>query len=55
LDEKELSFKSGDILEIFKKEDNGWWLTEKDGQKGWVPSNYLEEVKVAPNNQIEFK
>jgi myosin I len=47
-DTGELSFKSGDILNILQKDDNGWWLAEKDGQQGWVPSNYLEEVKVAP-------
>ncbi|CAG8432949.1 9867_t:CDS:10 [Diversispora eburnea] len=47
-DTGELSFKKDDILEIMQKDDNGWWLAKKDGEKGWVPSNYLEEVKVTP-------
>ncbi|RHZ46743.1 hypothetical protein Glove_606g141 [Diversispora epigaea] len=47
-DTGELSFRKDDILEIMQKDDNGWWLAKKDGEKGWVPSNYLEEVKVAP-------
>ncbi|CAI2171731.1 17217_t:CDS:10 [Funneliformis geosporum] len=47
-DAGELAFKPGDLLEILEKDDNGWWLAKKDGQQGWVPSNYLEEVKVTP-------
>ncbi|CAB4474879.1 hypothetical protein RhiirA5_351135 [Rhizophagus irregularis] len=47
-DTGELPFKSGDTLEILQKDDNGWWLAKKDGKQGWVPSNYLEEIKVAP-------
>jgi myosin-1 len=47
-DAGELPFKTGDTLEILQKDDNGWWLAKKDGQQGWVPSNYLKEIKVAP-------
>lgn len=47
-DTGELPFKSGDTVEILQKDDNGWWLAKKDGKQGWVPSNYLEEIKVAP-------
>ncbi|CAG8616843.1 14409_t:CDS:10 [Funneliformis mosseae] len=47
-DAGELPFKPDDLLEILEKDDNGWWLAKKDGQQGWVPSNYLEEVKVTP-------
>ncbi|KXN67518.1 hypothetical protein CONCODRAFT_82259 [Conidiobolus coronatus NRRL 28638] len=43
----EFTFNAGDIFEIVQKEDNGWWLAKKDGKEAWVPSNYLEEVKVA--------
>ncbi|CAG8541360.1 16426_t:CDS:10, partial [Acaulospora morrowiae] len=46
-DDGELSFKKGDILEVMEKDDNGWWLAKNDDGQGWVPSNYLEEVKVA--------
>jgi hypothetical protein len=43
----EFTFNGGDVFEIVQKEDNGWWLAKKDGKEAWVPSNYLEEVKVA--------
>ena len=42
--EGELSLKKDDILELVKKEDNGWWLMKKDGVEGWAPENYLELV-----------
>ncbi|CAG8461797.1 11157_t:CDS:10 [Acaulospora colombiana] len=46
-DPGELSFRKDEILEITEKDDNGWWLAKKDNEQGWVPSNYLEEVKIA--------
>ena len=48
--EGELSLKKDDILELVKKEDNGWLLMKKDGLEGWAPENYLELVspKVEP-------
>ncbi|KAF8634884.1 hypothetical protein AX15_000638 [Amanita polypyramis BW_CC] len=42
--EGELSLKKDDILELVKKEDNGWWLMRKDGVEGWAPENYLELI-----------
>ena len=42
--EGELSLKKDDILELVKKEDNGWLLMRKDGAEGWAPENYLELV-----------
>ncbi|RUP48706.1 P-loop containing nucleoside triphosphate hydrolase protein [Jimgerdemannia flammicorona] len=44
----EISFDTDEIIEIIEKDENGWWLARKDGKEGWVPSNYLEEVKTAP-------
>jgi myosin-1 len=44
----ELSFSKGDVLDIMKKEGNGWWLAKKNGQEGWVPQNYLKEEMPAP-------
>lgn len=42
--EGELSLKKDDVLELVKKEDNGWWLMKKDGVEGWAPEDYLELV-----------
>ncbi|KAI8985425.1 P-loop containing nucleoside triphosphate hydrolase protein [Pilobolus umbonatus] len=52
-DNGDIVIEKDDILEIIEKEENGWWLAVKGDQKGWVPSNYLEEyippvVHVAP-------
>src|SRR5579859_5162799 len=39
----ELSFSRSEVLEITRKEGNGWWLAKRNGQEGWVPQNYLKE------------
>jgi growth factor receptor-binding protein 2 len=39
----EMSFKKHSILKIVNKEDDmNWYRAELDGQKGLVPSNYIE-------------
>ncbi|MCJ1477563.1 class II myosin [Lambiella insularis] len=41
----EMSIRKDELLEILRKEGNGWWLAEKvngSGQ-GWAPSAYLKE------------
>jgi hypothetical protein len=43
--ETELSFKEGDILNISEKDDSGWWFAELNGKTGFVPQNYVEEMK----------
>lgn len=47
--DKELAVTAGQIVELLRKEENGWWLVKYVGveQQGWAPSAYLEEV-VAP-------
>ena len=39
----ELSFNAGDVITILKKDDSGWWEGELNGQKGWIPANYVQE------------
>jgi len=39
----ELSFSAGDQITILKKDDSGWWEGELNGQKGWIPANYMQE------------
>ncbi|KAK7939197.1 hypothetical protein WMY93_002523 [Mugilogobius chulae] len=48
--EDELSFKQGDVLNIYTKEDSGWWFGELNGHKGHFPSTYVEEVSAEKNN-----
>ncbi|XP_038136176.1 nostrin isoform X1 [Cyprinodon tularosa] len=40
----ELPFKEGDVLDIYKKEENGWWVGAINGKKGHFPSTYVEEL-----------
>jgi len=41
----ELSFKAGDILSVTEQDTSGWWYAELNGKQGFVPNNYVEEIK----------
>eukprot|EP00051_Salpingoeca_urceolata_P022441 m.365161 g.365161 ORF g.365161 m.365161 type:complete len:738 (+) comp19971_c0_seq14:2102-4315(+) len=42
----EVSLKTGDIIEVVDKNDNGWWfVTTETEQQGWVPATYLEPLE----------
>nr|XP_046259210.1 nostrin [Scatophagus argus] len=45
-EDDELTLKEGDLLDIYIKEDNGWWFGELNGKKGHFPSAYVEELPV---------
>ena len=48
-DSNQLNITAGQILELVRKENNGWWLC-KDVQtqaQGWAPSAYVEEIEQA--------
>ncbi|CAN9497786.1 unnamed protein product [Ophioblennius macclurei] len=42
----ELALKEGDLLNIFSKEENGWWYGALNGLCGHFPSTYVEELPV---------
>uniref|UniRef100_A0A3Q1IYX9 Osteoclast-stimulating factor 1 n=2 Tax=Anabas testudineus TaxID=64144 RepID=A0A3Q1IYX9_ANATE len=42
----ELTLTEGDLLHIYRKEENGWWFGELNGQTGHFPSTYVEELPV---------
>ncbi|XP_077073145.1 nostrin isoform X1 [Siphateles boraxobius] len=44
--EDELNITEGDVLDIFQKDDTGWWFGELNGQRGHFPSTYVEELPV---------
>ncbi|KAK0630006.1 myosin-1 [Bombardia bombarda] len=47
--DSELSIRAGQVIEIIKKEDNGWWLAAlQAGQQAWVPAAYVEEQLPPP-------
>ena len=35
---------SGDLLDIYGKDDSGWWFGTLNGQIGHFPSTYVEEL-----------
>ncbi|XP_040912410.1 nostrin [Toxotes jaculatrix] len=47
----ELTLKEGDLLDIYTKEDNGWWFGDLNGRTGHFPSAYVEELPVLSNIQ----
>jgi len=45
-DPSALSFKSGDVIEVFTMLESGWWDGMLDGRRGWFPSNFVEELQL---------
>lgn len=43
--EDELSFSKGDIINVTRTEEGGWWEGSFNGKTGWFPSNYVREIK----------
>ncbi|XP_063045554.1 rho guanine nucleotide exchange factor 6 isoform X2 [Engraulis encrasicolus] len=43
--EDELSFNKGEIIQVTRQEEGGWWEGNLNGKTGWFPSNYVREVK----------
>ncbi|KYR00589.1 hypothetical protein DLAC_02608 [Tieghemostelium lacteum] len=41
----ELSFHEGDILTVTEQDSSGWWFAELNGASGFVPQNYVEQIK----------
>ncbi|EDL30303.1 RIKEN cDNA 1700029G01, isoform CRA_e [Mus musculus] len=44
----ELTLQTGEILEVIKEIEDGWWLGEKNGQLGAFPSNFVELLDSGP-------
>ncbi|KAM3607598.1 uncharacterized protein V6R79_010477 [Siganus canaliculatus] len=43
--EDELTFAKGDIINVTRQEEGGWWEGMLNGKTGWFPSNYVREIK----------
>jgi len=41
--EGELSLNEGDIIKVYQM-DEGWWIGETRGVKGYFPSNFVSDV-----------
>ena len=44
-DSTQLSIKKGEVLTLVEKTNDNWWNASNHTQIGYVPSNYVEEMK----------
>ena len=42
--EDELTLKEGDIVDVYRKVDDGWWMGQVGDRVGYFPSNYVEQL-----------
>ncbi|XP_072177487.1 SH3 and PX domain-containing protein 2A-like [Diadema setosum] len=45
----EVDLTAGDLVEVFEKNDNGWWFVTINDQHGWAPGTFLQK----PDGQEE--
>lgn len=43
-DEDELTFSTGDVIEVIDQSDEGWWRGRFNGSEGLFPANYVEKL-----------
>lgn len=51
--ENELSIKKGDIIQVIKMIDEGWWVGVSHDKKGMFPSNYVTIIENNVNDDCE--
>ncbi|TGZ85670.1 ras GEF [Ascodesmis nigricans] len=44
-DPTSLSFNQGDVIQVLKQLDSGWWDGIVNNQRGWFPSNYCAVIQ----------
>ncbi|XP_019647811.1 PREDICTED: SH3 domain-containing kinase-binding protein 1-like isoform X3 [Branchiostoma belcheri] len=49
----ELRLEVGDVIEILKQEEEGWWEGTLNGKSGVFPSNFVEVIKDEDKENIE--
>uniref|UniRef100_G3U5I3 SH3 domain-containing protein n=1 Tax=Loxodonta africana TaxID=9785 RepID=G3U5I3_LOXAF len=50
----ELKLQAGEIVEVLKEIEDGWWLGQKNGQLGAFPSNFVELLDSGPPSEISI-
>ncbi|KAG9389965.1 RhoGAP domain [Carpediemonas membranifera] len=44
-EEKELSFKSGELIKVLKADPSGWMKGELNGKQGWFPETFIVPIR----------
>ena len=42
--ETHLTLHRGDVVQVHRKEDNGWWRGTVGDKTGWFPNGYVQAV-----------
>lgn len=50
-----LFFKKGSIIEVFNRDDSGWWDGQCGEIRGWFPSNYVGRIGEAKRSSMDFE
>ncbi|XP_051843656.1 SH3 domain-containing protein 21 isoform X2 [Antechinus flavipes] len=48
----ELKLQAGEIVQVLREIEDGWWLGKKNGQLGAFPSNFVQELDYRPYGAI---
>ncbi|XP_029958574.1 SH3 domain-containing protein 21 isoform X2 [Salarias fasciatus] len=51
MNEDELELVPGEVIEIIKEIEDGWWMGVKNGKVGAFPSNFVKEIFVSPKEK----
>ncbi|XP_043851638.1 SH3 domain-containing protein 21 isoform X2 [Dromiciops gliroides] len=44
----ELKLQAGEVVQVLREIEDGWWLGKKNGQLGAFPSNFVQELDYRP-------
>ncbi|KAK4512532.1 uncharacterized protein ATC70_003234 [Mucor velutinosus] len=50
-----LFFKKGSIIEVFNRDDSGWWDGQCGDVRGWFPSNYVGRIGELKRSSADFE
>jgi len=50
---KNLTFNTGDVIQVIDKSDPNWWTGRLYGREGLFPSSYVESIPAGPQSQLQ--
>lgn len=50
-----LFFRKGTIIEVFNRDDSGWWDGQCGNVRGWFPSNYVGRIGELKRQSADFE